>query len=153
MFDWRCSFTKQAMIWLAWSIHTLQLVSTLGNFSPRGQTKIESTIDFCKIWGIKSVFFKFKNFLAETQHDLFDKSFRTAVSVCKRFKEADTVVRWSNLSYIRWEGWGFKSRSCQKSSSIWIIKNIFAEVRAEEKGNTFTHQSYVMVPCHLTVFV
>ena len=34
----------------------------------------------------------------------------------------------------------FKSHYCQKSFSIQIDKNIFAEVRAEEKGNILTHR-------------
>ena len=46
----------------------------------------------------------------------------------------NTMVLWSNLSCIRLEGWGFKLFSIQ------INKNLFAEVRAEEKGNTLTHR-------------
>ena len=43
----------------------------------------------------------------------------------------DTVVLSSNLSWIRSEGWGFKSCRHQKSFSFQIDKNLFAEVRAE----------------------
>ena len=45
------------------------------------------------------------------------------------------MVLWSNSSSIRLEGWGFKSRCRgQKSFSIQIDKNLFEEVKAEEKG-------------------
>ena len=61
----------------------------------------------------------------------------------------DTVVLWSNSSYITLEGWGFKSHRRQKYFSIQIDKNLFAEVRAAEKGNTLT----LIWWRHLTVFV
>ena len=41
---------------------------------------------------------------------------------------------WSNSSFIRLEGWGLKSHGHQKSFSIHINQNLFAEVREEEKG-------------------
>ena len=54
--------------------------------------------------------------------------------------QQDTVVLWSNSSFIRSEGWGFRSHRCQKSFTIQINKNLFAEVRAEEKEKTLTHR-------------
>ena len=50
-----------------------------------------------------------------------------------------TMVLWSNLSCNISEGWGFKFCRHQKYFSIQINKNVFAEVRADEKGYTLTH--------------
>ena len=37
--------------------------------------------------------------------------------------QKDTMVLWSNSSFIRLEGWGFRSRRCQNSFSIQINKS------------------------------
>ena len=42
---------------------------------------------------------------------------------------------WFSRCWMRLVGGGFRSRQGQKSFSMQITKNIFAEVRTEEKGN------------------
>ena len=86
----------------------------------------------CKMIGISPEIHLLPIGLESVQGFLFVPSRLKSETKQTSFKKLqDTLDLWSNCHVL---GWGFKSCRCQKYFSIQIDKNLFAEVRAKEKG-------------------